>query len=39
MVMVANAIQLDIREVLQHPLGLIPWYLANYDGRAYYEEN
>ena len=32
MVLIANSRNLDIREVLQHPLGPIPWSLANCDG-------
>ena len=32
MVLIANSRNLDIREVLQHPLGPIPWSVANCDG-------
>ncbi len=32
MVLVALSRKLDIREVLQHPLGPLPWALANGDG-------
>ena len=32
MVFVASSRKLDIQEVLQHPLGPLPWSLANEDG-------
>ena len=32
MVLIANSRNLDIREVLQHPLGPIAWSMANCDG-------
>ena len=32
MVLVASSRNLDMREVLKHPLGPLPWSLANCDG-------
>lgn len=32
MFLIASSRNLDLREVLQHPLGPLPWALANSDG-------